>query len=272
MSIACPLTVPVENFCTASCSRWTQINRGEPIKIYHDKDATYNIPGLPTHVPWDPNFYNNITALDPSVYLDQAIQTWNDAYPCGDLFEQVDDPAIAQVIFLYQETGLGSPNPDSTAMGSATCFCEADDLVNGCDRHVDQSLRYIPNSTPGYASINFYTPPTGNTGVGWSTVATYVHTVMHELGHILGFGHTFGAVDANGNPAYSIMGTWDPNLPYATVQQWDQDKIETRYPCGGPQGCTIIEEPEPPTPGGGGGLENAPTANYCPGCQATFLL
>lgn len=219
--------------CTPMCTRWTQVNEGDPIKVYHDKTN------------FDPNFYVNVAAVetDPDVLLQTALDIWEEAYPCGTLFELVDDPSQAELIIQY---GTSTQGP-GTAWGDATCFCDNDNDV--CVQQVDHSV-FFTEGNP--ATINmYYVSDVNGVPLGMSYVF-WLETYVHELGHILGMGHVSGL------PIDSVMG----NQPFHTTPQiwdWDRDQLDDRYPCGcvltGKLTAFIVPE------------KKTHTSDFCPRCQ-----
>ena len=199
MSIACATPISVEEFCTPSCTRWSQINAGEPVRIYHD---TSN---------YDPNCRPIVNEPDPQVYLDAAIATWESGYPCGQLFEMVDDPALAQVIVVHDTNNFGEP------LGTATCACDAEDDI--CVRQVDHSIVF---SAANPAIVTIYCQP----GTNFANIQQYINIWVHELGHILGMGHVYGVPNVD-----SIMGlSTTPTIP-GELKEFDLLQLQMRHPC-----------------------------------------
>lgn len=225
MTIGCIGIVQTLSFCTPECTRWTQVNEGEPIRVYHDKTN------------WDPNCRAGIDEPDPQAYLDEAIATWESGYPCGQLFEMVNDPALAQVIVVHDENNFGEP------LGTATCACDAEDDV--CVKQVDHSLTFSESSP---AIVTVYCQQ----GVGISLLQ-YVNVWIHELGHILGMGHVYGL------PVNSIMGLNMANPPTGTLRDFDLEQLQARYPCGcNLTGNLMLPDTDP--------VRNQ-TGDFCPVCQ-----
>jgi len=229
MSFLCGEGPRVVRECEPTCSRWASVNEGETIKLFHDPSN------------WDPNLFNFANAPDPIVYLQEAMQVWNDAYPCGTLFEIVDTRAEASVIVDYDdETG-----ENVGFLGFATCFCDEDDDV--CVQQVDQSAFFSP-ARPAELTIvknDFFInqPP-----------ERLINTYLHELGHILGMGHIYG------RPEQSIMGN-NPNAAQSvSLYGWDLEQLDARHPCG----CTIVQPQISPF------LQEVTrrkTKSFCPGCR-----
>lgn len=227
----------VEEFCTPECSRWTGINDGNPVKIYHDwTGITINqypsVSLLGDQVAWQPGFYSTLPAQNPIAYLEEAVAKWNAAYSCGTLFEFVDDPQDADVLFIYRATSPAQGEPN--AVGNALCLCDTDNQIT-CSVNADHSTRWFPGM-PAWTSINFVTPALGN--LDFVSTPAAIQVMMHELGHTLGMGHSYIVPDPNGGPGsvLSIMGNWDVNqAPFTTVQGWDLERLNLRYPCG----CTL---------------------------------
>lgn len=226
MTIGCSgELVTVQPFCTPECTRWTQVNAGEPIRIYHD---TSN---------WDPNCRPSLNEPDPQVYLDEALATWEWGYPCGQLFEMVDDPTLAQVIVVHDVNQFGEPQ------GTASCVCDEEDDV--CVRQADHSQVFTAQNP---AVLTMYCQPGTDLPVD-----TFIRIWVHELGHILGMGHVYGL------PVDSVMGTITSIPPDGTLRDFDLEQLQNRYPCD----CVLTNnftqfiEPE----------QINQTSDFCPGCQ-----
>lgn len=214
--------------CEAQCTRWTSINQGQSVKIYHDGSN------------WDANYYTNINEPDPIVYLQEAIGRWNDAYECGTLFELVDDQTEASVVVSYFEE-----NPDNACLlGSALCACEEDDDI--CLRTSDHSSIFSPSFQ---SPVRMYFSPC----ILNSSENLWINVYVHEFGHILGMGHVAGL------PVTSIMGNRDRES--TVLPDFDIEQLNLRHPCG----CNIITpltDFYPPVE------PMVSTADFCPGCMA----
>ena len=226
MTFTCPGASEPLAFCTPMCTRWAQINDGEPVRIYHD---TSN---------YDPNCRPTINEPDPQVYLDAAIATWESGYPCGQLFEMVDDPALAQVIVVHDTNNFGGP------VGTASCACDAEDDI--CVRQVDHSTIFTSTNP---AVMTIYCQP----GTDFATVQQYINVWVHELGHILGMGHVYNL------PVDSIMGQVTTAVIPGELKAFDLEQLQDRYPCD----CVLTSsfrefyEPRPINQ----------TSDYCPVCD-----
>ena len=232
MSILCPSQTVTLPFCTPSCTRWSQINAGQPVTVYHDKSQ------------YDRNCRPIVNEPDPQYYLDIALDHWNAGYSCGDLFVMVEDPALAQVMVVHDTNNFGGP------LGTATCACDAEDDV--CVRQVDHSQIF---SIANPAILTMYCQP----GTNFASVRQYLNIWIHELGHILGMGHVYNTVDSNGNSVDSIMGLNLSNLPLGTHKPFDQEQLDNRHPCG----CQLTSNFMPPIEID----ELNTTSSFCPVCH-----
>lgn len=240
MSFPCIDGAFTEKFCTPMCTRWESINRGEPLKVFID---TSN---------WDPNHYNGVFPFsgvilnepDPTVYNVAALDLWQLSYPCGQLYEIVDDEALAQVVVRYPYTPVGQ-NP--ILAGNAECFCDNDNDV--CVRQVDHSAQFIAGVNP--AIMNIFLRDSG----GNSTLNSWINLHAHEFGHILGMGHVYNP------PITSVMGAPLNQNASLVVYDHDREQMEARHPCG----CTLVLEsnfivPDSATPN--------LSSDFCQGCLA----
>ena len=230
--------------CIATCTRWSSINEGQPLRIYIDEDS------------WDPTHYNGQGPFIGSAVLDeplartyavQALEIWQQAYPCGTLYELVDTPAEAEVIVQYPVT---TPETEGLA-GNAQCFCDADDDV--CVNQFDHSNFWEPGNQ---AIMNIFLRLSG----GSASVNAFINLHAHEFGHILGMGH----VRNQDPPVTSVMGNPLNLNADLVLYDFDREQIEARYPCN----CTLV------TPLRNRFLaltEPRPTSDFCPGCQVDGL-
>lgn len=225
MTFPCPReSVAVEQFCIPTCSRWTQINRGQPVNIWIDQSN------------YDPTCYPQVEAAgDQAFHLQQAINYWEAAYPCGQLFNIVDTAAEADVRMSYFQGTV----EDGLPAGSASCLCEPEDTNSDqCSVNADHTVTF----STLLASLNIYCLTFGgNPNSDWSP-SYYQFIVAHELGHLLGLGHQYN------QPYPSIMG--NPTILSGSnafsfvidldINNYPEDKaqLEARYPCG----CTLTNE------------------------------
>lgn len=220
--------------CIPECVRWTSVNLGEPIPIYHDGSN------------WDPNFFthpNGPNAPDAIVYLQAAVDLWNSAYSCGDLFRITDDRSEARATVEYID-------PDDPAFcefsGTALCVCDMEGDI--CVRQLDHSSFFTPASP---SEVKMYKLPCIQST---RTEVRFMNTYLHELGHVLGMGHVFN------EPFQSIMGQANREVTFQ-LYPWDISELERRYPCD----C-VLNEPIV--------SENFMTiddvmasSDHCPGCR-----
>jgi len=132
--------------CIATCTRWSSINEGQPLRIYIDEDS------------WDPTHYNGQGPFIGSAVLDeplartyavQALEIWQQAYPCGTLYELVDTPAEAEVIVFGHILGMGhvrNQDPPVTSVMGNPLNLNADLVLYDFDREQIEA-RYPCNCT-----------------------------------------------------------------------------------------------------------------------------
>lgn len=204
MSLPCLGPTPdVLPDCEPTCVRWSGINRGQPITIFHDTSG------------YDIDFYPNL-ANDPDIYLRAATALWEEEYPCGTLFEFVDTPSEASLIVVHEPEIADNP---CAIAGSATCFCDGQDEI--CERVFDHSAFFNPTRQ---AIMTLFMNPCSNA----QGQVQYTNTMLHELGHILGMGHVSGLP--------SIMGPSD-RVNNLQLYPFDIEQLQNRYPCG----CNVTE-------------------------------
>lgn len=233
MSIGTPCvgTQPQQTeLCDPMCVRWSEINQGMPLKVFHDKSQ------------WDPNHYPLISEPDPDVYLIKAIDLWNSGYPCGDLFELTDDLSEALVTMEYVQQPVG----DCAAVATTLCFCDAESEI--CERVFDHSSFY---------SVDRKQPITMNLLNGCPNQDAlreerWNNTMVHELGHVLGMGHVF-------NQSFpSVMG--NRNNDIMVLYGHDLDMIARRHPCN----CIMVNPLSNTEPLTEAHLSHS--GEHCPGC------
>lgn len=216
--------------CSPECTRWSQVNAGDPIRYFHDKSG------------WDPTVTVNPIAFDapdPDVYMLPGMAIWESAYPCGNLFEEQPTAATAQMIIRYLPNTPGGPS------GTASCFCDANDDV--CVRQFDHSTHYS-ESNP--ALLTIYQATNGRVSVN-----SFSNLYTHELGHILGMGHVFGLPDV-----VSVMGSPLNQNRDLVLYSFDALQLRRRYPCACTITNNIVSEPPGEVP-----VHNQ-TGSFCPGC------
>lgn len=216
--------------CEPRCTRWSQVNRGEPILIYHDRSG------------WDPNFYTLINEPDPQVYLAEAAELWNSFHPCGPLFAFTDVEAQAHVVVRYLPEDPVQPN----ILGTALCVC--DDEGDVCVNQADHSAIFFPgNPAPlnmYLASVILNAPP-----------ERYINTMLHELGHILGMGHVSTL------PLNSVMGVNPDRFTVVQLFDFDVEQLEERNPCDCEFTTQFDREFVAPA------AHFTQYAHFCPGCS-----
>lgn len=194
--------------------------------MFHDPDQ------------WDQSFYNQVSAPDPIVYLQAAVDLWNEAYECGELFELTTDRSEAKVTVEYIVA-----DPDfCDFIGTALCTCDEDD--DPCERQIDHSQVFSVNQP---SEVNMYLLECAIAGL---TVNRWINVYLHELGHVLGMGHVSGL------PVISIMGNSDREI--VQLYDFDLEQLNSRHPCN----CLIREpiiQAEP--------IQLFQTSDYCPGCR-----
>ena len=242
MSINCPLKIDPLPLCIPECNRWSTINSGQPVKLFHDVNGITDNPYDPSPtIPYQPNFFPVLVGEDPEQMFLEAVNMWEEQYDCGNLFEVVDDPAAANTIIYYVETdGL---NGDPSDPASAYIFVDTDET--GCTRNFNLSTTYTPESpaTQSYIRMTFHTPiPPGTVAQQLASRDSWIGTIVHELGHILGMGHQYNVTDNNVGP-FSVMGASGAGgvpgsgLPDGHIHPIDKAMLDARYPCD----CNIVD-------------------------------
>lgn len=206
MSIGCrgEFTDQPLPLCTPECARWYKVNQGESIKVYQDVSG------------WDPNYYSQMVE-SPQTHIQRALDIWNDAYPCGTLFELVTDPALADVVQVYPtEVTTNGLN------GSVTSVVDQDG--EECILQVDEGQTFGPGQ-PMF--MQMYCSQ-GLEQSGQATDDRYVNIFVHEFGHVLGMNH----LSDGSTPPMSIMVNTGVQAGGAGLYGFDVDQLLRRYPCG----------------------------------------
>ena len=220
--------------CVYNCTRWTQINRGEPVRIYHD-DSTWR------------QFYLNAMDADPLNYFLEAMNAWNSATSIT-LFEHVTNPALQQYTMRYVDE---DPNDPCVAIGLANCLCPPED--DPCAPPIyDNSLFFAPNGPTGFLELIFV-----ECVKNLYSRNQIVNVIAHELGHVLSHGHVYNTLDASGNPVDSLMGV-KADLEVIGPTAYDIEYLLMQHP----ENCTGTDS--------GQALSVASALHdtrNCPGCQ-----
>lgn len=216
--------------CIPTCTRWSKVNYSDTIKVFVDAPdypqgayvSTQNVTALGYQgvITMDDNW----VALGAQQHVQVALDIWNDAYTCGNLFEMVTDISQADVVVTW------IVDDNLPSQGVVDCACEAEgDAFPDCSVNVDHGDFFGPANPH---NMRIYHMSTNGVPNPFSWQAT-LDTVVHEFGHVLGMGHNFD------QSITTIMGfltnAQRPNR--GQLYDYDVDELNARYPCG----CNVVE-------------------------------
>ena len=147
--------------------------------------------------------------------MDEAVAMWEAYYPCGQLFQEVDNFADADLWIHYEPV----VQQDSAILGTALCFCDDDNEI--CVKQTDHNEEFGFDKRK--SEITLYC---AGFQQNFLTQQQWLYVMVHELGHVMGMGHVF----TQDIGIQSVMGG-DYVFDNGGIFPHDIAELERRYPC-----------------------------------------